>query len=197
MNSGQKKQPTRKTSPKGAKLSYSPPRLNGKQTEYVVKLLKKGYTVPQIRKLGKKFDPPFEFTPTMGTTYRRRIGVSFKKMMDDAVMDGLNLGLEDSKARVALLQQIAIRLTKDILHKDPERERIWLNRLKAIGSGLNFESFYEEEFNTPELQQLRGILDDIAKELGGRVQRSDITSKGEKIGWKDFISDVDTQPDSK
>ena len=36
--------------------------------------------------------------------------------------------------------------------------------------------------DTKRLAQVRGLLDDLAKETGGRKQNLDVTSKGERLG---------------
>ena len=58
---------------------------------------------------------------------------------------------------------------------------IWLDQVKGVGSGPIAEIVDYEEFNTAEIAQFRGILDDIAKETGGREKNIDIKSDGEKI----------------
>ncbi len=48
---------------------------------------------------------------------------------------------------------------------------LWVPDVKQIGSGENAERVDLERFNGPILEQLRGVLDDIAKEVGGRKQK--------------------------
>jgi hypothetical protein len=58
---------------------------------------------------------------------------------------------------------------------------LWLDDVKGVGSGEVATIVDFETFNSSEVSQYRGVLDDIAKETGGRVQRTDVTSKNEKI----------------
>jgi len=53
--------------------------------------------------------------------------------------------------------------------------------VKSIGAGDNAERVETEKFNAPLVHEFRGLLDDIAAEVGGRVNKTDITSGGEKI----------------
>jgi hypothetical protein len=45
---------------------------------------------------------------------------------------------------------------------------LWTDQVKMIGSGPFAKEVDYEEFNTAEVTQYRGVLDDIAKELGHR-----------------------------
>jgi len=58
---------------------------------------------------------------------------------------------------------------------------LWTDQVKMIGSGDCQERVEFESFNSAEVDQYRGVLDDIAKELGGRVQKTDLTTLGEKL----------------
>lgn len=62
---------------------------------------------------------------------------------------------------------------------------IWLPDVKQIGSGEYAERVDIERFNSAIVEQYRGVLDDIAKETGGRVQKQDITSGGKPIAGDD------------
>jgi hypothetical protein len=64
---------------------------------------------------------------------------------------------------------------------DGERYRVWLPDVKQIGSGETAERVDIERYNSAIFSDLRGILDDLAKETGGRVAKQDITSGGEKL----------------
>lgn len=66
--------------------------------------------------------------------------------------------------RVTVLKEIADALLTDL--RDPEKR--WLRDVKGIGMGENWTEVNVLRFNSAELEQLRGLLDDIAKETGGR-----------------------------
>lgn len=48
------------------------------------------------------------------------------------------------------------------------RRGLWLNDIKSIGSGKGQRLALLSTFNASEIETLRGLLDDIAKETGGR-----------------------------
>lgn len=58
---------------------------------------------------------------------------------------------------------------------------IWVPDVKSVGSGEFAERVDIERFNAPLIEQYRKVLEDIAKETGGRVDKKDITSNGETI----------------
>lgn len=58
---------------------------------------------------------------------------------------------------------------------------VWVPDVKSIGGGEFAERVDIERFNSALLEQYRGVLDDIAKEVGGRVKKSDVTSGGKAI----------------
>ena len=72
---------------------------------------------------------------------------------------------------------------------DGERHRVWLPDVKQIGSGEFAERVDIERYNSAIFSDLRGLLDDLAKETGGRVVKQDITSDGKPLfdmeAWKE------------
>src|SRR5258707_2612204 len=73
-------------------------------------------------------------------------------------------GFAQPHERVAVLKELADTLLQDL--RDPSKR--WLRDVKGIGQGDNWTQVDIERFNSAELEQLRGLLDDIAKETGGR-----------------------------
>jgi hypothetical protein len=63
-----------------------------------------------------------------------------------------------------VLKELADTLLADL--RDPAKR--WLRDVKGIGQGENWTQIEIERFNAAELEQLRGLLADIAKETGGR-----------------------------
>lgn len=63
----------------------------------------------------------------------------------------------------------------------PHFYNLWVRDVKAVGMGENAKIVDTERFNSPLIEQYRKTLDDIARETGGRVQRQDVTTGGEKV----------------
>lgn len=66
--------------------------------------------------------------------------------------------------RIKALKGLAEVLHGELLQEDKR----WLADVKQIGSGEGAERVDIERFNASEVEQFRGCLDDIAKELGER-----------------------------
>jgi hypothetical protein len=84
----------------------------------------------------------------------------------------LSTGYSLDHERVALL--------KDLLEDqvDDFRGNEWVKDVKLAANG---EQVQVERYNDEQMRQIRGLLDDIAKEVGGRQQKVDVTSGGQPI----------------
>jgi hypothetical protein len=58
-----------------------------------------------------------------------------------------------------------------LLEKDLLGGLLWTDQVKGVGAGPIAEIVEYEEFNSAELSAYRGVLDDIAKETGGRATK--------------------------
>lgn len=58
---------------------------------------------------------------------------------------------------------------------------VWVPDVKSIGGGEFAERVDIERFNSAIFEQYRAVLDDIAKETGGRIKKTDVTSGGKTI----------------
>ena len=54
---------------------------------------------------------------------------------------------------------------------------VWVRDIKGIGKGDDFEKVEIERFNPAIFSEYRSVLDDLAKEVGGRVRKSEVTAK--------------------
>lgn len=98
----------------------------------------------------------------------------------EAVMGyGLSLDYE----RVRKLVRLADFLEGQIYERDEEGQfrNVWVPDVKSIGGGDNAERVDIERFNSALLEQYRSTLDDLAKEVGGRIKKADVTSGGKAI----------------
>lgn len=96
-------------------------------------------------------------------------------------------------ARVAKLKHLADMLAEEL--EDPDLR--WLKEKRSIIVGQEpvlttgedgqermigripqYETFWLQRPNRAWVEQTRGLLDDIAKEVGGRIQKTELTGKG-------------------
>jgi len=141
----------------------------------------------EINKRAAAFDDPFEVTRQNVSKYRISRKVDIDALRQSAEHNALNTGLAKASVRVGKLSQIASRIEEDLFDKD----KFWLLQIKGVGSGELAEIVEYYDFNRGEIETYRGVLDDIAKETGGRIQRNDITSAGEAIQVVSVGIDVD------
>jgi hypothetical protein len=80
--------------------------------------------------------------------------------------------------RVALLKGLAATLQDELTRARGNRR--WVKDVKGIGKGEDFERVVIKRFNRAEFETLRGLLDDIAAETGGRIkkQQTEISGPG-------------------
>jgi hypothetical protein len=85
----------------------------------------------------------------------------------------LNSGLALPHERVVKLKELF-----EILECELSGGALWMKRVKGVGYGENYEKVSERVYNGQIVSDLRGILDDLADETGGRVQRQQVHLTG-------------------
>lgn len=126
----------------------------------------------EINSKAAQFEPPFSVSRTQVDYYRKTRKVSLSEIMQSGDFDALKTGLALKAERVKKLAQLA-----ELMEKDLFNGVLWTSDVKMIGSAPFQERIEFEEFNTAEVQQYRGVLDDIAKEVGDRSTKTEITGK--------------------
>lgn len=161
-------------------------RLRKAHKEKLLEWIAEGLRTDEINARAKTLENPFTVTRQHVDYYRKKKGVDINKLRLSSEHSALNSGLAIAANRVALLKRIAERITDDLFNK----ELFWTEMAKGIGTGADYERIDYETFNAAEVSQLRGVLDDIAQEVGERIQRKDITSKGEKLQRTISLEDI-------
>ena len=92
----------------------------------------------------------------------------------------LGYGLAHDYERVRKLYRLAAMLEAQMYERGMygDLHNLWVPDVKSIGSGEFAERVDIERFNSPLIEQYRKVLEDIAKETGGRVQRQEISGAG-------------------
>lgn len=148
-------------------------RLTLDQIKLIAKWVGEGLQSNEICAKAAKLKEPFKITPRIVQYYRKKYKADIAKLRSNSELKGLNSGLAKRDGRVEVLTLLANAMIQDLLHDKPKERKIWVDRLKAAGAGPNFRTFIEKEFNGPELAQLRGVLADIAEEVGERRAKID------------------------
>lgn len=155
-------------------------RLKKAQREALLKWIAEGLESDEINKRAAKFKPPFKVLRSQVVWYRKTRGVKLEEIQEAGEASALTTGLALKENRVATLQKLANRLLEDLFGEGDEN-KLWLTMVKGIGSYDNYERVEYQEFNRSEIESLRGILDDIASEVGERIRKTDLTSGGKPL----------------
>ena len=145
-------------------------RLQKEQRNQLLEWVAAGLESGEINHLAGTFAPPFSVSRAQVDYYRKTRKVNIRELIKDEQFDALTSGLSIKAERVKRLQLLAALIEKDLFEGV-----LWTKDVKMIGSGEYQERIEFEEFNGAEVVQYRGVLDDIAKELGHRVQRQEVT----------------------
>lgn len=141
-------------------------KLTAKQKKKVLEWVAEGLQSDEINARAARCRPPFAVSRQQVDFYRDSRGVVLDELRESSESDALRTGLALKEERVQTLKELAERLKSELLG-----DKLWLTRQKALGSG-EWAMFIEEEvFNNVELNSLRALFDDIAKETGERTYK--------------------------
>jgi hypothetical protein len=159
-------------------------KLNKLQKEHLLQGVAEGLESDELNKRAKKFKQPYTVLRSQVVYYRKSREVQLGKLKEAGENDALTTGLAVKANRVAKLQALADKLYDDLMVGG----KLWLEQVKGIGSKEDFERITYYEFNSAEVAQYRGLVDDISAEVGERVRKVDLTSKDKPIGQnKEFL----------
>lgn len=140
-------------------------RLTKDQKGALLKWVAEGLETDEINKRADMFDPSFCVSRAQVDYYRKTRKINIKAIAQSDEYDALSTGLALKAERVKRLSLLAALMEEDLFSGV-----MWTQDVKMIGSGDYQERVEFELFNASEVQQYRGALDDIAKEIGDRSQ---------------------------
>lgn len=137
------------------------------------------------------FEPPSASHPTLYTwssnydwsSRATEYDAAWEKRKNDERDAVLNYGLALEHERVKELYRLAAFLKAQIYEQGEGDvfHNVWVPDVKSIGSGDFAIRVDIERFNSPLIEQYRKVLEDIAKETGGRVDKTDVTTGGKPL----------------
>lgn len=145
-------------------------RLKKTQKEAVLRWIADGKLSDEINALAGSHKPPFSVSRQQVDFYRKTRKVDLAAMLAAGQFDALTTGLATKSERVVKLKQLGALMERDLFGGF-----LWTDQVKSIGAGTASEIVEYEEFNRSEVDAYRGILDDIAKEVGHRATKQEIT----------------------
>ena len=149
-------------------------RLKKAHIEELLSWIAEGLRSDEINDRAGLFDPPFVVSNEQVSYYRKTRHAKITELIENYEVKALNRGLARKEVRVLKLQKLAAKMEKDLF----ERGLIWVEDRKGVGSGDLAEIYKYEEFNKAEIDAYRGVLDDIAKEVGQRVHKAELSAPG-------------------
>jgi hypothetical protein len=144
--------------------------------KHLLELISEGLQTDEINARAAKFESPYSVSRSQVDFYRKSRGTKLKEIQEASESDALKTGFALKEKRVEVLSELAERMAEELL----KGGRLWLEQVKALGSGEFMQIVDYEEFNGAEVAQLRGTLDDIAKEVGDRKTKLEHTGKDGK-----------------
>jgi len=166
-------------------------RLKKAQKEAVLKWIAEGLKTDEINARAADHDPVFSVSCQQVDYYRKTRLIDLEAMSKVSEKTALISGYALKEHRVFKLSILAALMEKDLFGGF-----IWTDQVKGVGSGDIAEIVDYEEFNAAEITQYRGVLDDIAKETGGRVQKIEQKDDGKYI-IKVIYEDRDTDDSAR
>ncbi len=165
-------------------------RLKKEQKEAVIKWIAAGLRTDEINDLAADFDEPFNVSRRQVAYYRKTREIDVSALQKAGEEEALSEGLALKAERVRKLKQLAALMERDLFGGF-----LWTEMVKGVGSGDIAQIVDYEEFNKAEVDAYRGVLDDIAKEVGARAQRQEITGEGggpiAVVRWESDADDRD------
>ena len=137
----------------------------------VLKWVAEGLDSAEINSRAALLNPSFSVSRSQLAHYRKTREIDIEEIKKQDEYNALNTGLAIKSERVKQLKTIADKLYVDLVDKG----LTWTEQVKGIGSGPLAEIVEYLEFNKAEIDAFRGILDDIAKEVGERQQKHEVT----------------------
>src|SRR5690606_35647026 len=119
---------------------------------------------------------PFSVTRQQVDYYRQSREVNLQAIAESGEREALREGLALKEERVRKLKLLA-----ELIEEDLFGGFLWLDQVRGVGTGPIGEFVEYQEFGRAEIEAYRGLLDDLAKGVGGRIQKPDITSDGEAL----------------
>ena len=141
-------------------------KLKRKQQNALLEWAAEGLRLPEINDRAAKFDPPFEVEWLQLKHARKRAGKRFSELREQFEKEALSEGLARRAVRIRRLAELAEKIEEDFY----ENKRLWVKEPKQVGDKV----IDVERFNAAEVKEYRGLLDDIAREIGDRRTKIDL-----------------------
>jgi hypothetical protein len=145
--------------------------LSEDQKETLLRWIAEGLKTNEINKRAAVEFEPFKVSRQQVDYYRKTRNADIQEILQQREFKALNTGLAKASERIEVLKKLAGLMMEDLF----ENNKLWTTDKKSIGSGSTAEIYAFKVFNRSEVDALRGVLDDIAKEMGERVAKTEVS----------------------
>jgi len=137
--------------------------LTKKQQTHLLAAVAEGLKTNEINRRAASFKPPYKVSRQQVDFYRDSRGVKLKEIAEASESESLKAGFALREERVRVLSEMGAGLYQDLK-----------TCLRSLADG---------EFKEGEIRQLRGIFDDLAKEMGDRKTKleAQVEQSGEMV----------------
>lgn len=136
-------------------------RLSKSQKEKLLAWISEGLETDEINERAADFTPPFAVSRQQVDYYRQSREVKLKEIRDGDEEDALRTGYALRVNRVRSLERLARLIEEDLFSG-----LLWIDDVKSVGQPSVIVDF--QRFHEAGVRQWRGLLDDIAREMGER-----------------------------
>lgn len=147
-----------------------------------------------MRALCLAHDPPFDISYPQFKRIRFAAGVKIAKLREEGAETALKKGLALKAARVAKLKALVTRHLNLMEDRAEEMEE----EVAGGDTGLMTRDYKDGlpvyKYDAAFIRELRGLFDDIAKEVGDRQQKMDVTSNGKSLTFAALVQSATDEP---
>lgn len=150
--------------------------LRSNQREALLIWAAEGLSLPEIRQRASEFDPPFEADKRLIKHLRQKAGVKYRQLQEEIESELIGEGLARKARRIKALVDLFDRHLSLIQSRadDPSMADI-----PGGDTGLIVRDYKQDnpiyKFDGAVIREMRGLLDDIAKEKSERSQKVELS----------------------
>ncbi len=141
--------------------------LTQSQELHLITMIAAGLKQAEINMRAAEFNPPYVVTASQRAWMEKKYKLTPRDVSDKLESDAMRTGLALRAERVEALKKLAKRMMADL------DVSLWVETEKVVG----LTPVITRYFNRAEIEQFRGVLDDIAREVGDRKIRSEVELK--------------------
>lgn len=158
------------------RIKLSKAKLTTDQRDAVLTWVAEGLSLLEIRARAAEFDPPFEIEYRQVKHLRQRAGVKYRQIQEEIEAELIGEGLARKALRIKALTDLFDRHLSLIQSRadDPAMAEV-----TGGDTGLIVLDYKHNnpvyKFDSAVIKEMRGLLDDIAREKGDRHQKVELS----------------------